>query len=179
MDQDEREILEVLDAAVRSATATIEPLIAAVERSRQENAREVLAWEAIPLDRYRTRLPNSIRSSWVFILRANVATGAERHPNSHQRMMSYRGRGDFQTQPGPEWCSHQLTSDLSAPLDERWISIPPNVWHQGVVGPDNWAVVSFHTVAAHELIEERRGTGASDQVRQLKYADEARCDADR
>ena len=179
MDQDEREILEVLDAAVRSATATIEPLIAAVERSLQENAREVLAWEAIPLDRYCTRLPESIRSSWVFVLRANVATGAERHPNSHQQMISYRGRGNFQTQPGLAWCSHHLTSDPSAPLEERWISLPANLWHQGVVGRDNRAVVSFHTVAAHELIEERRGTGASDQVRQRKYVAKARFEADR
>jgi hypothetical protein len=179
MDQYERGILEALDAAVRSATATIEPIIASVDRKLRENPGEVLAWEAIPLDRYRTRLPESIRSSWVFVLRADVATGAERHPNSHQRMMSYRGRGDFQTQPGHEWCSHHLTSDPSAPLEQRWISIPPNVWHQGVVGSDNWAVVSFHTVAEHELIEERPGTGTGDRVRQRMYAAGERPEAGR
>lgn len=170
MDSYERGILEVLNAAVRSAAGTIEPIIASVDRKLQESPGEVLAWEAIPLDRYRTPLPESIRSGWVFILRANVATGAERHPNSHQRMMSYRGGGDFQTQPDREWRSHHMTSDPSAPLEERWISIPPNVWHQGVVGSDNWVVVSFHTVPEHELIEERPATGTLDAARQRKYA---------
>jgi hypothetical protein len=55
---------------------------------------DVLAWEPIPLDLYKVPLPKAIHSSWVFILRANTVSGAERHPNSHQRMMSYRGTGD-------------------------------------------------------------------------------------
>src|SRR5688572_26097088 len=110
MDQEEREILETLDAAVRSAGPAIEPIITSVDRKLRENTGEVLAWQVIPLDCYHTRLPESVRSSWVFVLRANVATGAERHPNSRQRMMSYRGRGDFQTRPGGEWCSRHLTS---------------------------------------------------------------------
>lgn len=169
MDPREREILGVLDAAVRSAAARIEPIVAAVRRKLQQNPADVLAWEAIPLDWYGTHLPDSIRSSWVFVLRANVATGAERHPNSHQRMMSFRGHGDFQTQPAGEWVSHHLKSDPSARLEERWISIPRNVWHQGVVGPMDWAVVSFHTVPEHELIEERPATGDAEAV-QRRYA---------
>ena len=177
MDRYEREILEALDAAVRFAAATIEPIIASVDRKLQENPGDVMAWEAIPLDRYRTRLPESIRSSWLFVLRAGVATGAERHPNSHQRMVSYRGHGDFQTQPDREWCSHHLTSDPAAPLEARWISIPPNVWHQGVVGPDDWAVVSFHTVPEHELIEERPATRTGDPAQQRKYSEGERLDA--
>jgi len=40
-------------------------------------------------------------------------------------------------------------------LEERWISIPSNTWHQGVVSDRDWVVVSFHTVPADELIEER------------------------
>jgi hypothetical protein len=173
MDQDEREILEALDAAVRTATATLESISASVDRKLEHNAGELLTWESVPLDRYRTALPESIRSSWVFVLRANVATGAERHPNSHQRMLSYRGSGDFQTQPGHEWRSHHLRSDPSAPLEQRWISIPPNVWHQGVVGSENWAVVSFHTVPAHELVEERRAADIADPPRRRRYlADE-------
>jgi hypothetical protein len=64
------------------------------------------------------------------------------------------------------------TSVPSAPLEARWISIPPNVWHQGVVGPEDWAVVSFHTVLEHELIEERPATGTAEHAKQRKYADE-------
>jgi hypothetical protein len=172
MDRDEREMLEVLDAAVRSAAAMIEPIITVVDRKLKERPDEVLAWETIPLEYYGDRLPESIRSSWVFVLRANIETGAERHPNSHQRMMSFRGGGDFQTQPEQTWVSHHLSSDPAAPLERRWISIPRNVWHQGVVGPEDWAVVSFHTVLEHELIEERPTTSDTEPVKQRKYADE-------
>jgi hypothetical protein len=170
MKRHEREILDVCDAAVRSAAAAIEPIVVDVERKLRERPDDVLAWEAIPLDLYGDRLPESIRSSWVFVLRANVATGAERHPNSHQRMMSFRGSGDFQTRPANEWISHQLRSDPSAPLEERWISIPQGVWHQGVVGPEDWAVVSFHTVRENELIEERPDSGDAELVTQRKYS---------
>ena len=172
MDQHELEILATLDAAIRSAAAAIDPIVAAVERKLEESPAEVLAWQTIPLDTYPARLPPEIRSSWVFVLRANVTTGAERHSNSHQRMMSYRGGGDFQTRPDADWCSNHLRSDPAAPLEARWISIPKNVWHQGVVGPDNWAVVSFHTVEAHELVEERPPTEADGAPRQRHYAAE-------
>jgi hypothetical protein len=91
---------------------------------------------------------------------------AERHPNSHQRMMSYRGFGDFQTRPDGDWCSHLLTSDQTTPIAKRWISIPPNVWHQGAVPGENWVVVSFQTAAEHEPIEERPVTQGTDAVRQ-------------
>ena len=130
----------------------------------------MLAWEPIPLHVYAGPLPASVRSSWVFILRANTVTGAERHPNSHQRMMSYRGRGDFQTRTTGEWCSHRLRSDPTAPMAERWISIPPSVWHQGVVPGEDWVVVSFHTVAEHDLIEERPAPGSEDAMGRRNYA---------
>jgi len=47
-----------------------------------------------------------------------------------------------------------LTSEQAAPLEQRWISIPLNVWHRPVIGKDaDWVVVSFHTVPVEELIE--------------------------
>ena len=63
------------------------------------------------------------------------------------------------------WQSNVLVSDPDAPLERRWISIPKNVWHRPVIpkGAD-WVVVSFHTVPAAELIEERPG------ARQMFYA---------
>jgi hypothetical protein len=70
--------------------------------------------------------------------------------------MSFRGGGDFPVQRDGEWQSHRLTSDRARPLEERWVSIPPSTWHQGIVDPDeHWVVVSFHTVPAEDLIEER------------------------
>jgi len=166
MDREEYGILETLDRAV--ASEAVRPLIEAaaarLEQRLRESPDDDLAWEPIPLDSYTTPIPEPIRSSWVFVLRANTASGAERHPNSHQRMMSYRGSGDLQTRPEREWCSHPLTSDRSAPIAERWVSIPPYVWHQGVVPGENWVVVSFHTVTAQELIEERPAADGEETV---------------
>jgi hypothetical protein len=175
LDPAERGILEALDLAVRSEAIRpkLDAIAARVSRRLRANPGEPLAWEPVPLDLYEATLPGDIRSSWVFVLRANTTTGAERHPNSHQRMMSYRGRGDFQTCRDDAWRSHFLTSDPAAPLAERWISIPVNVWHQGVVPGDDWVVVSFHTVPEHELIEERPAIDATDAVRRRRYADRA------
>src|SRR6266480_5857011 len=128
MDQEESRILEALDLAVgaEAIRPEIEAIVARVEQKLRERPDEVLAWEPIPLDSYTAPLPETIQSSWVFILRANTTTGAERHPNSHQRMMSYRGSGDFQTRTAGAWCSPVLTSRSAAPIADRWISIPPN-----------------------------------------------------
>jgi hypothetical protein len=39
-----------------------------------------------------------------------------------------------------------------------------------MVGRDaDWAVVSFHTVAAEELIEERPDSSSKDGTKQMKY----------
>jgi hypothetical protein len=171
MNPAELEVLTALDRAVMSKEMTpkFDALAAEVARKLRDHPADTMAWEVIPLDTYTARLPESIRSSWVFILRANATTGAERHPNSIQRMMSYRGSGDFQTRPGRDWISHELVSDAKAPLAQRWISIPTNVWHQGVVANEEWVVVSFHTVEADELIEERPVSGTTDAFRQKKY----------
>jgi len=173
MNPQETRILQALDAAMRSAASAsrIEGIVRRVESKLYETPGEVLSWEAIPLDLYRSPLPDMIRSSWVFILRADTVTGAERHPNSHQRMTSYRGRGDFQTRTRGPWRPHLLRSDPDAPLEERWISIPPNVWHQGVVGKENWVVVSFHTAAEKDLIEERPAAASGVETRQRKYTE--------
>jgi hypothetical protein len=176
--KEERSVLEALDKIVRSENvrAQIRPI---VERVRADLARKpdaLMAWEPVALEMFGA-LPPAIRSGWVFILRAGSDTGAERHPNSHQRMMTFDGTGDMkidaigtpndvETESEIAWRSHILVSDLSAPFEKRWISIPQNVWHRPVIGKDaDWVVVSFHTVAADELIEERPG------AIQMLYAD--------
>ena len=129
-----------------------------------------MTWEAIPLSVFGGALPSEIRSAWVFVLRAGADTGAERHPNSHQRMMTFEGTGNMKTgQPG-RWQSNALVSNLEAPLERRWISILPNVWHCPVVGPDtHWTVVSCHTVPAEELIEEKPDDSTKNGTKQMKY----------
>src|SRR6266513_4805349 len=172
MTSEERSRLESLDAVLRSENVR-EQIRAVVERVRAELAQNkdgLMAWEPIPLSVFGRALPPEIQSAWVFVLRAAADTSAERYPNSHQRMMSFEGSGNMQTGEPGRWQSNVLVSDPKAPLERRWISIPPNVWHRPIVGADaDWAVVSFHTVVADELIEEKPHASSKDGTKQMKY----------
>ena len=172
MTQEECARLESIDAILRSETVR-EQVRPIVERVRAELARKkeaAMTWEPIPLTVFGGALPGGIRSAWVFVLRAGVDTGAERHPNSHQRMMSFEGGGDMLTGEPGQWESNELISNPDASLEQRWISIPPNAWHRPVVRTDSdWAVVSFHTVPADELIEEKPDDSRKDGTKQMKY----------
>lgn len=166
IDPAELSVLAALDAALATpgAVATIDALIPDLERQLDADPDAVMSWAPLPLETY-AALPPAILSSWVFILAAGKTTGAERHPNSHQRMVSYRGHGDFPVERDGHWVSQPLVSDRSRSLEERWVSIPSNVWHQGIVPDAHWVVVSFHTVRQEDLIEERRGASSSDLER--------------
>jgi len=159
----EQAILEALDAAIRAprAAAAIAAIVNQVSAELGRNPSARLAWRTVPLQIYE-RLPQQIASSWVFVLRADCTSGAERHPNSIQRFMSYRGSADMQTWDGRRWVSHILAAEIrtaegsqAAPFQDRWLSIPINTWHRPVMGKGDWTVVSFHTAPDDQLIEER------------------------
>jgi hypothetical protein len=172
MTPEERTRLESIDTVLRSENVR-EQIRPIVERVRAELARKneaLMTWEPIPLTVFGRALPPEIQSAWVFVLRAGADTGAERHPNSHQRMMTFGGSGDMKTGKPGQWESNVLISDPEAPLERRWISIPQNAWHRPVVGADaDWTVVSFHTVPAEELIEEKPDDSTKDGTKQMKY----------
>ena len=180
MTKDEASLLGQLDKIVRSEEVHSR-LLPVVSRVRQDLATKpdaLMTWEPIALEMFGNDLPPIIKSGWVFVLRAGIDTGAERHPNSHQRMMTFAGTGDMkidargtpnevEAESEIAWRSHVLVSDPTAALERRWISIPKNIWHRPVIpkGAD-WVVVSFHTVSAAELIEERPG------AKQMLYENE-------
>ncbi len=149
--------LERLDRLVQQASVRRElnSITDGLEARLAAAPSEPLVWQTIPLSLYGVPVSPGIRSSWVFVLRRRTMSGAERHPNSIQRVMSYRGSADLQTRPEERWISNHLVSRPDAPLKDRWLTIPAGVWHQGVMGNENWVVVSFHTVPDAELIEER------------------------
>jgi hypothetical protein len=151
--KDETQFIRTLDDAIAQsrARATIDRIIREVSRSLSDSGGQ-LAWQPIPLASYGP-LPKGIASSWIFVLRAGISTGAERHPNSIQRVCSLSGSADMQTWDGT-WVSHHLRSEPDAPIESRWLSIPVNVWHRPVIGSRDWVVVSFHTASADDLIEE-------------------------
>jgi hypothetical protein len=172
MTQQEHARLESIDAVLRSETVRqqIRPIIERVHAELARKKQAVMTWEPIPLTVFGRAIPAEIRSAWVFVLRAGADTGAERHPNSHQRMMTFEGSGDMQTGEPSQWQSNVLVSNPDAPLEQRWISISQNAWHRPVVGADaDWTVVSFHTVPAEELIEEKLDDTTQDGTKQMKY----------
>src|SRR3954447_12247113 len=174
MRPEERTCLESIDTILRSDAVRqqIRPVVECVRAELARKKEALMTWEPIPLTVFGRALPGKIRSAWVFVLRAGADTGAERHPNSHQRMMTIEGSGDMRTEDGGQWQSNVLVSNPEAPLEQRWISIPQNVWHRPVVGDDaDWTVVSFHTVPAEELIEEKPDDRSQDGTKQMKYLD--------
>src|SRR5213595_3529783 len=172
MTPEERSRLESIETVLQSENVReqIRPIVERVRAELRRKKESLMTWEPIPITVFGRALLPEIRSAWVFVLRADADTGAERHPNSHQRMMSFEGSGDMETgEPGKSQ-SNVLVSDPDAPLERRWISIPMNVWHCPVINADtDWAVVSFHTVPAEELIEERPDDSCEAGTRQKKY----------
>jgi hypothetical protein len=171
MTKEERSVLETLDEILSSDKVRTQ-LLPIIKRIRAELARKsdaLMTWEPVPLDTFGDRLPPSIKSGWVFVLRAGTDTGFERHPNSHQRMVTLAGTGDMkidvkgmpnEVKDDSEIVgqSNVLVGDAGATLERRWISIPKMVWHRPVISKGaDWLVVSFHTVPPDELIEERPG----------------------
>ena len=175
MDQAEWTLLKALDDALQSAVvrARIDHLVKEVAKKLAQDGDATMAWATIPMSAFDCPLPASIRSSWVFILRSGATTGAERHPNSHQRMMSYCGSGDLQTGGAGQWQSNLIRSEGDARIEDRWVSVPPNTWHQAVVEGSDWVVVSFHTVAPNELIEERPDPVDAHATKQRQYVIES------
>ena len=169
----EKKTILILDSVLKpkSIRRKIDAIAKRVEQKLIENSRSDLAWESVPLDAYTTKLPDIIRSSWVFAVRAGVNTGAERHPNSHQFMMSYKRTGDLQIWIDEEWTSNLLVSVLSEPIENRWVSVPLNLWHRAIGFEENWIVVSFHTASADELIEERPDPDDDKKNRQRYYSE--------
>src|SRR5262249_33206277 len=131
-----------------------------------------MAWEVVPLATLGGGLPETIRSCWIFVIRAGASTGAERHPNSHQRSCSLLGSGTFELHDGGAWRAHGLTTGPHDDVRRRWVSIPPSTWHRLRVGPGQWGMVSFHTVAAGDLIEENplHADRLEGPTRQERYA---------
>ena len=171
MNANEKKLLAKIDDALRNPAIArkIDEIADHVEKNFIGST-ESLAWETVPLDVYENQLPQGIRSSWVFLLRQNSNSGAERHPNSHQRVASWRRKGDLQIWKNDGWESHILSPDFGESVENRWASISVNTWHQAVVGPgEHWIVVSFHTASAEELIEERPDPADASLMRQRVY----------
>ncbi|MGH7585296.1 MAG: hypothetical protein ACREMH_03535 [Gemmatimonadales bacterium] len=133
-------------AAVQSALGRVLAELAASGRQME--------WEILPLEVFGGTLPGTIRSCWVFAIRAGAETTPERHPNSHQRSLSLSGGGIFEIR-ARGWLVHPLVSEPEGASERRWVSIPPATWHRLRAGTAPWGMVSFHTVPPPDLVEEK------------------------
>src|SRR5437870_2202039 len=104
-------------------------------------------------------------SESVFTLRrcsysASFAKGVRLKDEGRKRALRMR----------PEERSRLDALDAALRSEDVHAQIRPDVWHRPVVGRDaDWAVVSFHTVEAHELIEEKPDTSSKSGTKQMKY----------
>jgi hypothetical protein len=156
MDAQETDIIETLDRIVRQpqVAQVLESAICQGQAQLAQAPGTVSASIPIPLSTYGEQLTQTIQSSRIFILRARSTSGIERHPNSHQRVLSYRGSGEILTLEGEKWRSHAITSEPGMEVGKRWSSVPEGIWHQPIAGESDWAVVVFHTASQDELVDE-------------------------
>ena len=128
----------------------------------------------IPVDRFvEDPMPaaeDPVRLCRLFLLRrgARMAT-PERHRNSVQRLVSWRGAGRIhQGAPGEgpddlrprEIRSPRGGSSAGGRADDRelracWDIVPAGVWHYPEAGAEHdWATVTFHSADGDEIVDE-------------------------
>ena len=107
-----------------------------------------------PLEIY-DHLPDGIAIELVRSWRAGCSSGAET-PSQTASSETRRTKAGPTCKRGMAicWVSNVLRSETEQPLENRWLTIPTNVWHRPVMDDIDWAVVSFHTASDTELIEE-------------------------
>jgi len=158
----------VLEAAQEESLANT---LARVQGALAADSDAPQAWESVPLAVFGASLPAAIKSCWVFVLRGGGVFGAERHPNSHQRTVALAGSARFEVFDGAAWSPKPVDADCTHLVASRSISIPPNTWHRITIGPATFVSCSFHSVEAHELIEETPvGDDLSTTRRRLYHA---------
>jgi quercetin dioxygenase-like cupin family protein len=153
MQQPSDPILALLEKVVstENTLSNLRPIVARVQTELKTKSNEPMTWESLPPSFFGNELPCQLASIWIFAIRAGTYLGVERHPNSYQRTIALHGGGLFELYDNGAWKPYPVSSIG----EERCVSIPQNTWHRVTAGPEDWAMISFHTVPAAELIEEK------------------------
>lgn len=118
---------------------------------------EPFVWSTLDLDSITVPLPESIKSSWIFVLKKDVPSGCHYHPNSIQHMVMIEGEGSSKVGA----VSGEMRRFNEASLDDVWYVIPEGVPHEFFPSGSDVVVVSFHTCAPDELEEINCDSGAT------------------
>jgi mannose-6-phosphate isomerase-like protein (cupin superfamily) len=151
--------LEKLNAAVellnrqKSFLKTIEQLSDEIKHSP-----EPFVWSVIDQNSIGSKLPETIKSCWVFVLKKDVWSGCHYHPNSVQHMIMLKGRGVAKV-AGVEKRMVEFGS-VNHSLADIWHVIGTGVPHEFLPEGADMIVVSFHTCEAEQLEEIACETGA-------------------
>ncbi len=156
MDQREQAFLRKLEGVLerQPARIAIDAAISEAKRQLDADRQRQAGTVQVPLSEYGQSLPPNIKSCRVFVLGAGREFHTERHPNSHQRVLSLEGTGKIRVFEKPTPRDVSLRSDMHGPLERRWASLSENIWHQPVSGNEDWVVLTFHTASEMELIDE-------------------------
>jgi mannose-6-phosphate isomerase-like protein (cupin superfamily) len=120
-------------------------------KSQLPQTSEPFVWSTIDLQSIPARLPDSIRSGWIFVLKKDVASGCHYHPNSIQHMVMVEGEGTSKV--GPDLREMKLFGDPDSSLDDVWYVIPEGMPHEFFPKGQDLVVLSFHTCTSDELEE--------------------------
>ena len=150
----EKNILENLDGLLkkRDIISFITPMINEIKK--ELNQKKVISiTKNIPTESFGNELPASINLCRLFILKANTKSKIERHTNSYQRTCTLYGEGDTKIFENNTWKSN-VRKDSGSSIEDRWLSVPENTWHQPIALSDDWITITFHTASENEIIDE-------------------------
>lgn len=127
----------------------------AVSRAKEKFAQNTAPsiTETIPLSIFGNRLPKEINLCRLFILKANTKSKIERHTNSYQRTFTLYGEGNTKILGNNAWKSN-VRKNSGSSVEDRWLSVPENTWHQPIALSADWITITFHTASESEIIDE-------------------------
>ena len=120
---------------------------------------EPFVWSTVNLESITVPLPESIKSSWIFVLKKDVPSGCHYHPNSIQHMVMIAGEGSSKV--GTISRQMRRLGEPDTTLADVWYVIPEGVPHEFFPSGSDVVVVSFHTCASDELEEINCDSGAT------------------
>jgi mannose-6-phosphate isomerase-like protein (cupin superfamily) len=152
--------LPQLDEAVAQLITrpAIHTLVDTLKKQLQHTS-EPFVWATIDLGSITARLPDKIKSCWIFVLKKDVPSGCHYHPNSIQHMVMIEGEGTSKVGE-----SSRQIKGFGAPnssLNDIWYLISEGVPHEFFPRGRDMVVVSFHTCEIDELEEISCDSGAT------------------
>ena len=150
---EEKTILEALDHIINDPNIK-DSLAPFIEEAKQ--TKEDFASITVPISLFKDMLPKEINLCRIFVLRAKKASRVEKHTNSFQRTLTIIGSGNTKILNNNTWTSN-LRKDSDKVIENRWLSIPADTWHQPLAEEEDWITITFHTADADEIIDEYKG----------------------